>query len=155
MSQISKATQSSESDTDFIQDNTINSVYGDSLGSENDTPAKAKRGLNKVYIKYKEYDSYKEAIEDIKTLEINGFSLVYRRPANDQHDQHEYVCVKRGCPVRMRLILEVESERCYIMATTNIEHDHSKCTRKKNNKSQRHRIHRIHRPLLNLTNRMI
>jgi hypothetical protein len=55
----------------------------------------------------------------------------------------------------MRLILEVESERCYIMATTNIEHDHSKCTRKKNNKSQRHRIHRIHRPLLNLTNRMI
>ncbi len=37
----------------------------------------------------------------------------------------------------MRLILEVESERCYIMATTNIEHDHSKCTRTKNNKSQR------------------
>jgi hypothetical protein len=35
MSQISKATQSSESDTDFIQDNTINIVYGDSLGSEN------------------------------------------------------------------------------------------------------------------------
>ena len=60
--------------------------------------------------------------------------MVYRRPANDQH---EYVCVKRGCPVRMRLILEVESERCYIMATTNIEHDHSKCTRTKNNKSQR------------------
>ncbi len=55
MSQISKATQSSESDTDFIQDNTINSVYGDSLGSENDTPAKAKRGLNKIYLKYKEY----------------------------------------------------------------------------------------------------
>ncbi len=48
MSQISKATQSSESDTDFIQDNTINTVYGDSLGSENDTPAKAKRGLNKI-----------------------------------------------------------------------------------------------------------
>ncbi len=48
MSQISKATQSSESGTDFIQDNTINSVYGDSLGSENDTPAKAKRGLNKI-----------------------------------------------------------------------------------------------------------
>jgi len=42
MSQILKVTQSSESD--FIQDNTINSVYGDSLGSENDTPAKAKRG---------------------------------------------------------------------------------------------------------------
>jgi hypothetical protein len=134
MSQISKATQSSESDTDFIQDNTINSVYGDSLGSENDTPAKAKRGLNKI---------------------LSVGRSVYRRPANDQHDQHEYVCVKRGCPVRMRLILEVESERCYIMATTNIEHDHSKCTRKKNNKSQRHRIHRIHRPLLNLTNRMI
>jgi hypothetical protein len=37
MSQISKGTQSSESD--FIQDYTINSVYGDSLGSENDTPA--------------------------------------------------------------------------------------------------------------------
>jgi len=46
MSQISKATQSSESDTDFIQDNTINSVH--SIGSENDTPAKAKRGLNKI-----------------------------------------------------------------------------------------------------------
>ena len=41
MSQISKATQSSESDTDFIQDITINSVYRDSLGSENDSPAKA------------------------------------------------------------------------------------------------------------------
>ncbi len=38
----------SNSYTDFIQDNTINSVYGDSLGSENDTPAKAKRGLNKI-----------------------------------------------------------------------------------------------------------
>ena len=63
--------------------------------------------------------------------------------------------VLKECPVRMRLILEIESERCYIMATTNIEHDHSKCTRKKNNKSQRHRIHRIHKPLLNLTNRMI
>jgi hypothetical protein len=48
MSQISKATQSSESDTDFIQDNTINSVYGDSLGSENGTPAKAKRGFKEV-----------------------------------------------------------------------------------------------------------
>jgi hypothetical protein len=65
MSQISKSTQSSESDTDFIQEITINSVYGDSIGSENDTPAKAKRGLNKIYTKYKEYDTYKEAIEDI------------------------------------------------------------------------------------------
>jgi hypothetical protein len=27
-------------------------------------------------------------------VEINGFGMVYRRPANDQHDQHEYVCVK-------------------------------------------------------------
>jgi len=77
MSQTSKATQSSKSDTDFIQDNTINSVYGDSLGSENDTPAKAKRGLNKSYIKYKEYDTYKEAREDIKTLEINGFGFTH------------------------------------------------------------------------------
>jgi len=34
MSQISKAAQSSESDTHFIQDNTINSVYEDFLGSE-------------------------------------------------------------------------------------------------------------------------
>ena len=126
MSQISKSSQSSESDTDFIQEITINSVYGDSIGSENDTPAKAKRGLNKIYTKFKEYDTYKEAIEDIKTVEINGFGLVYRRPANDQHDQHEYVCVKRGCPVRMKLILESESERCHIMTTTNIEHDHSK-----------------------------
>jgi hypothetical protein len=70
----------------LFKDNTINSVYGDSLGSENDTPAKAKRGLNKSYIKYKEYDTYKEAIEDIKKLEINGFGLVYRRPTNDQHE---------------------------------------------------------------------
>ncbi len=76
MSQILKVTQSSESD--FIQDNAINSVYGDSLGSENDTPAKAKRGQNKIYIKYKEYDTYKEAIQDFKKLEINGFGLVYR-----------------------------------------------------------------------------
>ncbi len=53
MSQISKATQSSESDTDFIQEITISSVFGDSIGSENDTPAKAKKGLNKIYIKYK------------------------------------------------------------------------------------------------------
>jgi hypothetical protein len=37
----------------------------------------------------------------------------------------------------MKLILESESERCHIMATTNIEHDHSKCTRIKNLKSQR------------------
>ena len=44
MSQISEATQSSESGTDFIQDNkeiTINSVCGASIGSENETPAKA------------------------------------------------------------------------------------------------------------------
>ena len=68
MSQISKSSQSSESDTDFIQEITINSVYGDSIGSENDTPAKAKRGLNKIYTKFKEYDTYKEAIEDIKKI---------------------------------------------------------------------------------------
>ncbi len=82
--------------------NTINSVYGDSLGSENDTPAKAKRGLNKIYIKYKEYDTYKEAIEEIKTLEINGFGLVYRRPANDQH---EYVCMKEITHLAMFLLI--------------------------------------------------
>ncbi len=63
-----------------------------SICSENETPAKTKKGLNKIYKKYKEYDTYKEAIEDIKTVEINGFGMVYRRPANDQHDQHEYVC---------------------------------------------------------------
>jgi hypothetical protein len=48
--------------------------------------------LNKIYKKYKEYDTYKEAKEDIKTVEINVFGMVYRRPANDQHDQNEYVC---------------------------------------------------------------
>ncbi len=49
--------------------------------------------MNEIYTKYKEYDTYKESIEDIKTVEINGFGMVYRRPANDQHDQHEYACV--------------------------------------------------------------
>ena len=40
--------------------------------------------MNKIYTKYKEYDTYKEVIEDIKTVEINGlFSMVYRRSAND------------------------------------------------------------------------
>jgi len=29
--------------------------------------------LNKIYTKYKEYDTYKEVIEDIKTVEINEF----------------------------------------------------------------------------------
>jgi hypothetical protein len=33
--------------------------------------------LNKIYTKYKEYDTYKEEIEDIKTVEINGFDMVY------------------------------------------------------------------------------
>ena len=49
--------------------------------------------MNEIYTKYKEYDTYKESIEDIKTVEINGFGMVYLRPANDQHDQHEYSCV--------------------------------------------------------------
>ncbi len=31
--------------------------------------------MNKIYTKYKEYDIYKEVIEDIKTAEINGFGL--------------------------------------------------------------------------------
>ena len=62
MSQISKATQSSESDTDFIQDITINSVFVASICCENKPPAKAKRGLNEIYTKYKEYDTYKESI---------------------------------------------------------------------------------------------
>jgi len=35
-----------------------------SICSENETPAKTKKGLNKIYKKYKEYDTYKEAIED-------------------------------------------------------------------------------------------
>jgi hypothetical protein len=39
--------------------------------------------LNKNYTKYKEYDTSKEVIEDIKTVEINGFGMIYRRPAND------------------------------------------------------------------------
>jgi len=56
-------------------------------------PTKANRDLNKIYTKYKEYDTYKEVLEDIKTVEINGFDMVYRRPANDQHDQHEYVYI--------------------------------------------------------------
>jgi len=47
------------------------------------TPTKAKRDLNKIYTKYKEYDTYKEVIEDIKKVEINGFGMVYRRPAYD------------------------------------------------------------------------
>jgi len=34
----------------------------------------------------------KISIEDIKTVEIYRFGMVYRRPANDQHDQHEYSC---------------------------------------------------------------
>jgi hypothetical protein len=39
--------------------------------------------MNKIYTKYKEYDTYKEVIEDIKTVEIDKFDIVYRRPAND------------------------------------------------------------------------
>jgi len=39
--------------------------------------------LNKIHTKYKEYDTNKEVTEDIKTVEINGFGMVYRRPAND------------------------------------------------------------------------
>ncbi len=31
--------------------------------------------MNKIYKKYKEYDTYKEAIEDIKTVEINGYKI--------------------------------------------------------------------------------
>ncbi len=78
-----KVTQSSESDTDFIQDITINSVLVASICGENETPTKAKRDLNKIYTKYKEYDTYKELIEYIKTVEINGFGMVNRRSAND------------------------------------------------------------------------
>jgi hypothetical protein len=84
MSQILKA-QSSESDTDFIQNISINSC----ICSENETLAKAKRGLNKIYTKHKEYDIYKEELEDIKIADC-GFGVVYRRPANDKH---EYVYV--------------------------------------------------------------
>jgi len=80
MSQISKATQSSESDTDFIQDFKINSVFVASICSENETPAKAKRGLNEIYTKYKKYDIYKESIEYIKTVEISGFGMVFSTP---------------------------------------------------------------------------
>jgi len=45
MSQISKATQSSKSDTDYIQDIKINSVFVASICSKNETSAKAKRGM--------------------------------------------------------------------------------------------------------------
>ena len=38
----------SESDTDFIQDITIRRVFVASICSENETPAKAKRGLNQI-----------------------------------------------------------------------------------------------------------
>jgi hypothetical protein len=31
--------------------------------------------LNEIYTKYKEYDIYKESIEYIKTVEINGFGF--------------------------------------------------------------------------------
>ncbi len=51
MLKISKATQSSESNTDFIQDIKINSAFVASICSENETPAKAKRGLNEIYTK--------------------------------------------------------------------------------------------------------
>ncbi len=80
-----KNKKSSESKTDFIQDLIkINSVFVASICGENETPTKAKRDLNKIYTKFKEYDTYKEVIEDIKTVEINGlFSMVYRRSAND------------------------------------------------------------------------
>jgi len=46
--------------------------------------------LNKIYTKYKEYDTYKEAKENIETVEINGFDMVYRGPAKDKH---ENLCV--------------------------------------------------------------
>jgi hypothetical protein len=46
-----KVTQSSESDTDFIQGITINSVLVASICGENETPTKAKRDLNKIYTK--------------------------------------------------------------------------------------------------------
>jgi len=39
---------------------------------------KAKRDLNKIYTKY---DTYKEVIKDIKTVEMNRFGMVYRRPS--------------------------------------------------------------------------
>jgi len=32
--------------------------------------------LNKIYTKYKGYDTYKEVKEDIKTVEINGLGMV-------------------------------------------------------------------------------
>jgi len=46
-----------------------------SICGENETPAKAKRDLNKIYTKYKEYETYKKVIEDIKAVEINGFGI--------------------------------------------------------------------------------
>jgi hypothetical protein len=32
--------------------------------------------LNEIYTKYKEYDTYKESIEDIKKAEIKAFGMV-------------------------------------------------------------------------------
>ena len=55
----------------------INSVFVASICSKNETPAKAKRGLNEIYTKYKEYDIYKESIEYIKTVEINEFGMFF------------------------------------------------------------------------------
>ena len=49
----------------LIQDIKINSVFVASIFSENYTPAKAKRGLNEIYTKYKEYDTFKKSREDI------------------------------------------------------------------------------------------
>jgi len=60
--------------------------------------------LNKIYTKYKEYDTYNEVIEDIKTVEINGFGMACRRPAYDQHDQHEYACANLSQPIQMKCL---------------------------------------------------
>ncbi len=62
------------------KDTKISSVFVASICSENETPAKAKRGLNEIYTKYKEYEIYKESIEFIKTVEINGFGMVFSTP---------------------------------------------------------------------------
>jgi len=64
----------------LIQNININSIFVAPICSENYTPAKAKRGLNEIYTKYKKYDIYKESIEDIKTVEINGFGMIFSTP---------------------------------------------------------------------------
>jgi len=52
--------------------------------------------LNKIYKKYREYDTYKEVIEDIKTVEINGFctELTWTKTGTEQA-QNKHITNKK------------------------------------------------------------